>query len=61
MQAKMKDGEVNHYSTSITIDSDSGEIGIDKRCTSCISHTTEYFVGELFDSTRRIKWFGGTR
>ena len=60
MQSKIKDGEVNHYSHSITMDSDSRTIGIDNRCTACILHTTEAFVGELVDSTRRIKGFGGT-
>ena len=39
MQAKIKDSEVNYYSNRITMDSDSGEIGIDNRCTALISHT----------------------
>ena len=40
--------------------SESGAIFIENRCTSCISHITEEFVRELFDSTRRIKGFVGT-
>ena len=61
MEAKINDGEVNYYSNRITMDSESGEIGIDNICTTYISHTREYFLGELVDSTRRIKGFGGTR
>ena len=44
MQAKINYREVNYYSNSITIYSDSGAIGIDNRCTACISHTTKYSV-----------------
>ena len=61
MQAKKKDGEVNYYSNRITMDSDSGAIGIGNRCTAYISQTTEDCVGELVESMRRIKGFGGTR
>ena len=44
MQAKMKDGEVNYYYNIIVMDSYSGAIGIDNRCTDCILHTTEEFL-----------------
>ena len=43
MQSKIKDGELNYYLNSITMDSDSGAIGIDNRYTACIFHTTEEF------------------
>ena len=61
MQAKIKDSKVNYYSNSITMDSDSGEIGIDNRCAAWILHTTEDVSGELVDPTRRIKGFAGNR
>ena len=45
MIAEIKDVEVNYYSKSITMDSDSGAIIIENICTACISHSTEDFVG----------------
>jgi hypothetical protein len=42
-------------------DTDSEPIGIDNRCTGCISHKIEDFEGTLVDSTRAIKGFGGSR
>ena len=61
MQFKMKDGEVNNFSTSITIDLDSGLIGIYNRYTDCIFHTIEDFVGEFVESMRHTKGFVETR
>ena len=46
---------------SITFDTDSRPIGIDNRCTACISHKVEDFTGPLMDTNRKIKGFGGTR
>ena len=43
-----------------SFDTDSGPIGIDNRCTGCISHKIEDFQGPLRDSGRQIKGFGGT-
>ena len=40
-------------------DTDSENIGIDNRCSACISHKAEDFVGELKHSDRSIKGFGG--
>ena len=41
------------------MDTDSATIGIDNRCTLCISHNAEDFVGELRESRRKIRGFGG--
>ena len=40
-------------------DSDSAPVGIDNRCSACISHRTEDFIGTLTDTNRCIKGFGG--
>ena len=42
-------------------DTDSGIIGIDNRCSGCMSHEAADFTGDLKDCTRVIKGFGGTR
>ncbi len=42
-------------------DTDSEPIGIDNRCTGCISHRIEDFDGPLVDSNRSIKGFGGSK
>jgi hypothetical protein len=44
----------------LTFDTDSGPIGVDNRCTGCISHHIEDFEGPLRDSNRAIKGFGGS-
>ena len=59
MQSKIEDGEVNYYSNSITMDYDSGAIGIYNRFTALILHTTVDFVGVLVESMCRIKGFVG--
>ena len=41
------------------MDTDSSTIGIDKRCNLCILHVSEDFVGELIESRRKIRGFGG--
>ena len=38
---------------------ESATIGIDNRCSLCISHIAEYFIGELRESRRKIRGFGG--
>ena len=42
-------------------DTDSVPIGIDNRCSACISHKAEDFIGELKDTTKTIKGFAGSR
>ena len=45
----------------MTFDTDSSPIGIDKRCTGCISHRIKDFEGPLIDTGGQIKCFGGYR
>ena len=40
-------------------DTDSMPIGIDNRCSACISHDIRDFVGTLQECNRTIKGFGG--
>ena len=42
-------------------DTDSKSIGINNRCSACISHDLNDFVGEVHKSDRVIKGFAGTR
>ena len=44
----------------VVFDTDSESIGIDNRCSACISNNVEDFVGQLTTSNRTIKGFGGT-
>jgi hypothetical protein len=45
----------------VLFDTNSGNIGVDNRCSACISHIIGYFVGNLVDCERAIKGFSGTR
>jgi len=45
----------------IMFDTDSSPIGIDNRCTACISHRIEDFVEPPTPTNRVIKGFGGSR
>jgi hypothetical protein len=42
-------------------DTDSDVVGVDNRCTGCISHIKEDFVGPLTATNRVVKGFGGSR
>lgn len=42
-------------------DTDAASIGIDNRCSACISHVIDDFEGPLTKVSRSIKGFGGTR
>ena len=42
-------------------DTDSADIGIDNRCSACISHKASDFEGELLPCNRVVKGFGGSR
>ena len=53
--------QANRYNNRVIFDTDSYPIGIDNRCSGCISHKIEDFVGPLVDSARTIKGFGGSR
>ena len=51
----------NMKTNSVRFDTDSAPVGIDNRCTGCIFHVAEDFVGQLRDSDKSIKGFGGSR
>src|SRR6056300_23197 len=42
-------------------DTDSGKVGVDSRCSVCISHHKPDFVGKLIKVRRAIKGYGGVR
>ena len=44
-----------------TFDTYSSVIGVDNRCSACISHEPSDFISELKPCDRSIKGFGGTR
>ena len=48
-------------SNIVRFDTDSAPVGIDNRCTGCISHVAQDFIGQLRESGKSIKGFGGTR
>ena len=54
--------QVRYYNAKVSkFDVDSSSIGIDNRCSACISHLPEDFVGPLKDSDRTIKGFAGSK
>jgi hypothetical protein len=54
--------EAIHAQTSTGyFDTDSKPIGVDNRCTACISHDTTDFIGDVAPSNRWIKGFGGSK
>ena len=46
-------------SNAIQFDTDSGRVGVDNRCSACISHKIGDFAGPIHDVRRAIKGFGG--
>ena len=46
---------------TLRFDTDSVKVGIDNRCSACISHVPQDFIGPLKDSNRTIKGFGRSR
>ena len=55
------DATQNKRTNEVTFDTDAGLIGIDNRCSRCISHVVDDFVGPPRDSNRVIKGHGGSR
>ena len=49
------------YDNTVRFDTDLAPVGIDNRCTGCISHVAQDFIGPLRSSNKSIKGFGGTR
>ena len=45
----------------MTFDTDSAPVGIDNRCSACMSHIRSDFVGELMKTSRAIKGYAGTQ
>jgi hypothetical protein len=45
----------------VNFDTDSGPVGIDNRCSGCISHEISDFIGDLRPCSRAIKGFGGSK
>ena len=45
----------------VQFDTDSSSVGINNRCTGCISHVAKDCIGQLHDSGKSIIGFGGTR
>ena len=53
--------DVGIHTNTMRFDTDSAKVGIDNRCSACISHVPQDFIGALTDSNRTIKGFGGSR
>jgi hypothetical protein len=51
----------NRISEGGPFDTDSSLIGIDNRCSGCITHIRTDIPGELVECSRAIKGFGGTK
>ena len=49
------------YDNTLSFDTDSAPVGIDNRCSGCISHQIDDFEGEVVDCNWAIKGFGGTQ
>ena len=45
----------------VPFDSDSAPVGVDNRCSACISYIPEDFTGDLEDSDRTVKGFAGSK
>ena len=54
-----KTGKTDRKEHILRMDTDSAPIGIDNRCSLCISNKVEDFVGEMTETKRKIKGFGG--
>ena len=53
--------KANKHDNIVRFDTDSAKVGIDNRCSACISHVIEDFEGPMIDTTRVIKGYGGTK
>jgi len=60
MEAFNSEGEPVHVNIA-NFDTDSQLIGVDNRCSACISHDIKDFEGPVRKVNRSIKGFGGTR
>ena len=55
------DRRISRKQRQINFDSDAESIGIDNRCSACLSHKIEDFIGTPRESKRTIKGYGGTK
>ena len=53
--------KAGNFTNQVNFDTDSGAVGIEKRCSGCISHEVRDFEGLLIDTNRPLKQFSGTR
>ena len=60
MTTTNSEGEPTHTNVA-TFDTDTASIGIDNRCSACISHNIQDFDGPVRKVNRQIKGFGGER
>jgi len=51
----------SRYAEGGPFDTDSELVGIDNRCSGCITHVRSDIPGEVVETNRTIKGFGGTR
>ena len=56
----MQEEGADSFEQQMTFDTNSSPIGVDNRCTGCLSHQNEDFEGPLIDTGRQIKGFGGS-
>ena len=61
MPAVAMQANVKHSERMTHFDTDTQWIGVDNRCSGCISHVKSDFVGRLLPTTRTIKGFAGSR
>ena len=48
-------------SSNMIFDTDSGDVGVDNRCTACMSNVETDFVGDLIQVKKWVKGFNGSR
>ena len=58
MQAKT---QISKGARVANFDTDSSSIGVDNRCSGCISHRIEDFEGVLSETTKSIRGFAGSK
>ena len=61
MTALAMQATTNNYIINTTFDSDSSTVGIDNRCSACMSHVIEDFTGQMRECNKSIKGFGGSK
>ena len=59
--ATAMNAELTIRSNITRFDTDSDPIGVDNRCSACISHIPQEFVGDLINSNRTIKGFADSK